>query len=129
MVDAVTGLGHIALRVTNLQRSKRFYTESLGFPSVGEMEGACFVAMGGTVFALLAGTDQTASDDRFNPFRVGLDHLALAVPAAALPELKQKLDAAAVPNNGIEQDERSGAESITFYDPDGIAWEFYASAR
>jgi hypothetical protein len=46
-----------------------------------------------------------------------------------LPELKQQLDAAHVRNNGIERDERSGAESITFYDPDDIAWEFYASAR
>ena len=37
--------------------------------------------------------------------------------------------AAIVPNNGIEHDERWGADFITFYDPDGIAWEFYASAQ
>jgi len=34
-----------------------------------------------------------------------------------------------VHNNRIEHDTRSGAGSITFYDPDDIAWEFHASAR
>ena len=129
MALPVTGIGHIALRVTDLQRAKQFYTESLGFTLAGESEHACFVTVGGAVFALIAATDQTPPDDRFDPFRVGLDHLALTVAASALPELKQHLDAAHVRNNGIEHDERSGADSITFYDPDGTAWEFYASAR
>jgi glyoxylase I family protein len=129
MALPVTGIGHIALRVTDLPRAKRFYTEALGFTLVGESERACFVTIGEALFALLAGTDQTAPNDRFDPFRVGLDHLALAVEAPALPDLQRRLDAAGVRNNGIERDERSGAESITFYDPDGIAWEFYARTR
>lgn len=129
MALPVTGIGHIALRVTDLPRAKRFYTEALGFTLVGESERACFVTIGEALFALLAGTDQTAPNDRFDPFRVGLDHLALAVPATALPDLQHRLDAAGVRNNGIERDERSGAESITFYDPEGIAWEFYARTR
>jgi glyoxylase I family protein len=129
MTDSVTGIGHIALRITDLPRAKRFYTESLGFPLAGEAEHTCFVRIGGTTVVLIAGTAQTAPDDHFDPFRVGLDHLALAVPATALPELKQRLDAAGVRNNGIERDDRSRAESITFYDPDHVAWEFYASAR
>ena len=78
---------------------------------------------------LIAGTEQTRAEDRFDPFRVGLDHLALAVSAGDLPGLKQRLDAAGVRNNGIEHDNQSGADSITFYDPDEIAWEYYASAR
>ncbi len=127
MALPVIGIGHIALRVTDLPRAKRFYTESLGFTLVGESEHYCFITVGGAFFALIAGTGQTLSDDRFDPFRVGLDHLALSVPASALPELEQQLNAANVHHNGIEHDERSGAESITFYDPDGIAWEFYAN--
>jgi hypothetical protein len=55
--------------------------------------------------------------------------LALTVSAADLPGLKRRLDAAGVRNNGIEHDNQSGADSITFYDPDQIAWEFYASTR
>ena len=128
MEETVTGVGHIALRVTDLARAQQFYTETLGFPLVGQMEQACFFTVGGVFFALLRSAEQTPPDDHFDPFRVGLDHLALAVPATALPELKRRLDAAQVRNNGIERDEQSGAESITFYDPDGIAWEFYANA-
>jgi glyoxylase I family protein len=129
MTTDVTNVGHIALRVTDLARARSFYTEALGFPLVRQTERACFVTIGGLLFVLLAGTEQTAAADRFDPFRVGLDHLALGVPADALPDLKQQLDAAGVRNNGIEHDERTGAESITFYDPDDIAWEFYASAH
>jgi catechol 2,3-dioxygenase-like lactoylglutathione lyase family enzyme len=123
-----TGLGHIALRVTDLQRSKQFYTEAAGFTLVRDTEHVAFVTAGGVFFALIAGTEQTPAGDHFDPFRVGLDHLALAVAKDDLPTLKQRLDAANVRNNGIEHDERSGADSITFYDPDDIAWEFYASA-
>jgi glyoxylase I family protein len=129
MSMSVEGIGHLALRVTDLQRARRFYTDALGFRLTRETEQACFVSIGGVVVVLLAGTGQTPGGDSFDPFRVGLDHLALTVPASALPELKQRLDAAGVRNNGIEHDDRSGAESITFYDPDMIAWEFYASAR
>jgi hypothetical protein len=42
---------------------------------------------------------------RFDPFRVGLDHLALAVDnAESLYELKQQLHAAGVRNNGVQDD-------------------------
>jgi len=128
MALPVTGIGHIALRVTDLPRSVRFYAEAVGFTLLRQSERFCFVQAGGVFIVLLAGTDQTAAGDRFDPFRVGLDHLALAVPATALPDLKRQLDAAGVRNNGIEHDERLGSESLTFYDPDDIAWEFYASA-
>lgn len=39
--------------------------------------------------------------------------------------MKRERDTANVPNNGIEQDELTHASYISFYDPDGIAWELY----
>ena len=129
MTTEVTSIGHIALRVTDLPQTKRFYVDQLGWVLVRETDRACFVSIGGMILVLITGTEQTRAEDRFDPFRVGLDHLALAVSAADLPGLKQRLDAAGVRNNGIEHDNQSGADSITFYDPDEIAWEFYASAR
>src|SRR6185437_10628605 len=119
MTLPTTGLAHIALRVTDLPRSKQFYTEAAGFTLLHDNEHFAFVSAGGVFFALIPATEQTPANDQFDPFRVGLDHLALAVAAADLPALKQRLDAANVRNNGIEHDERSGADSITFYDPDG----------
>jgi glyoxylase I family protein len=129
MALPVSGMAHIALRVTDLERAKRFYGDGLGFPQVREAPGVAFFAIGGTVFALIGETHRTPSGDEFDPFRVGLDHLALAVTASDLPALKERLDAAGVRNNGVQHDDRSGADAITFYDPDGIAWEFYASNR
>jgi catechol 2,3-dioxygenase-like lactoylglutathione lyase family enzyme len=80
----------------------------------------------GMLIALLGPAEQTGAADRFDPFRLGLDHLALAIAdAGELEGLREQLDAAEVPNHGIERDPVTGAAYISFYDPDGIAWELY----
>jgi glyoxylase I family protein len=84
MTPLTSGLHHLSLRTTDLARVKRFYTETMGF--------------------------QLLREDRFDPFRVGLDHLALGVANAdSLYELKQQLDAAGVRNNGVQDDAVTGA--------------------
>jgi glyoxylase I family protein len=82
MTTDVTSIGHIALRVTDLPRAKHFYAEQLGWVLARETDRACFVSIGGIILVLIAGTEQTRAEDRFDPFRIGLDHLALAVSAA-----------------------------------------------
>jgi len=99
----------------------------MGFHSVRERDGALLLNAHGTLFGVLGAAPETSTEDRFDPFRVGLDHLALAVDnAESLYELKQQLDAAGVRNNGVQDDTLTGARYIAFYDPDGIAWELYA---
>jgi glyoxylase I family protein len=121
------GLHHLAIRVTDLGRARAFYVERLGFQPVVEAPGLIIVNANGTLVGIRGGDSPTAAGDRFDPYRVGLDHLALAVPSMdALDGLKRQLDDAGVPNNGIENDEALGARYISFYDPDGIAWELYA---
>ncbi len=39
-----------------------------------------------------------------------------------------QLDGADAPNNGVEHDDLTGAAYVSFYDPDGIAWELYVMA-
>ena len=52
--------------------------------------------------------------DRFDPYRVGLDHLALGVPdVMTLETMKRELNVASVPNNGIEQDALTQASYIS----------------
>ena len=122
------GLHHLTIRTTDLARAKRFYVDPMGFDVVRERDGALILNAHGTTFGVLGAAPQTASQDRFDPFRVGLDHLALAVDnAASLDGLKQQLDAAGVRNNGVQDDTRTGARYVAFYDPDGIAWELYAT--
>lgn len=120
-------IGHFGLRVRDLARARRFYVDTLGFGLVRETPGAVFIDAHGLPIALLGPTEQTDAADRFDPFRVGLDHLALVIAdAGELDELREQLDAAGVPNHGIEADLATGATYISFYDPDGIAWELYA---
>jgi glyoxylase I family protein len=120
------GLSHLGLRVTNLARAKRFYIDTLGSELVRETEGGVLVNVSGILVALYE-TDSSLSYDRFNPFRVGLDHLALAIEdPGALEDLKRELDAAGVRNHGIEEDPETHDRYISFYDPDGIAWELYS---
>ena len=120
-------LSHLGLRVSDLARAKRLYVDTLGFGLLREAPGVVFMDAHGLLIALIGPADQTDAADRFNPFRVGLDHLALAIAdAGELEGLREQLDAAGVPNHGIERDPATGATYISFYDPDGIAWELYA---
>ncbi len=121
------GLSHLGLRVTNLARAKRFYVDTLGCQLVREIDGAVLVNVYGTLIALYAADSHSSSDDHFDPFRVGLDHLALAIEdTSILEDLKRELDAAEVRNNGVEEDPETHDKYISFYDPDGIAWELYS---
>ena len=121
------GLSHIGLRVTNLARAKHFYIDTLGSKLVREIDGAVLMNMYGMLFALYGDDAHSSSRDHFDPFRVGLDHIALAIEDPNILEnLKQELDAAGVRNNGVEVDPETHDKYISFYDPDGIAWELYS---
>lgn len=125
----VNGLSHLGLRVTNLTRAKRFYVDTLGCELVREIDGAMLVNMYGMLIGLYETDERSSLKDHFDPFRVGLDHLALVVEdQATLEDLKRELDAANVRNNGIEEDLETNDKYICFYDPDGIAWELYSVA-
>src|SRR5437763_16872834 len=120
------GLSHLGLRVTNLARARHFYVDTLGCQLVRETDGGILVSVSGMIVARYETDSNSASYDRFNPFRVGLDHLALAIEKPSLLEaLKRDLDAAGVRNNGVEEDPETHSKYISFYDPDGIAWELY----
>jgi catechol 2,3-dioxygenase-like lactoylglutathione lyase family enzyme len=123
------GLSHLGLRVTDLARAKRFYVDILGCEVAREIDGAVLINAYGLLIGLYGSDSRSRSHDRFDPFRVGLDHLALAVEdASMLEDLKRGLDLAGVRNNGIEEDPESHDRYISFYDPDGIAWELYVAS-
>src|SRR5207244_7511315 len=99
------GLSHLGLRVTNLARTKHFYVDTLGCQLVRETDGGILVNVSGMLVALYETDADSSNYDRFNPFRVGLDHLALAVEdPSILEELKRDIDAAEVRKNRVEED-------------------------
>ena len=121
-----TGVHHVALRVTDLARSKKFYTETLGFPVIAELPGLVLFLAGGTAFGLRAPTEQMPAGDRFSPHRVGVDHIALACSEdTELERVAAALTAAGIENTGTKLDDALGKRYVAFKDPDRIAWEFY----
>ena len=69
------GLHHVSIRTTDLGRAKRFYTETIGFQQVLETETTVLLDAHGTVLGVWGPAQETSPEDRFDPFRVGLDHV------------------------------------------------------
>jgi len=123
---ATKGIHHIALRSTDLARSRRFYADTLGFAVVLEGPGIFLFLAGETAVAVRGPEAQTPAGDVFNPFRAGLDHLALACgDEAELERVAAALASAGVSNTGVKLDPTLNRRYVAFKDPDRIAWEFY----
>ena len=123
----ISGFSHVAIRVTDLSRARRFYVDVLGLPVALELEGVVLVKVGNGLLGIRGDATGAKPGDRFDPHRVGLDHLSFAVDAVEMLErMKRDLDAAGVPNDGVHDEPALNAKGLVFYDPDGIAVELYA---
>ena len=122
------GLNHIILTVSNTERSRAFYGELLGFPII-VMDGdpdKSFLFKCGEVQFFFFPSRQPLPNDRFSEFRIGLDHLSFTAPSQeALHELVEKLRAAGVDTNGVEQFAPTGNLYVAFRDPDNIQLEYW----
>jgi len=68
----------------------------------------------------------TPAGDVFNPYRVGLDHVALAChDETELQRVVSKLESANVENTGIKLDPTLNKRYVAFKDPERIQWELY----
>ena len=132
---------HLRLTVTDIQRSRQFYTGLLGFqvavesPPPGDpSEAEAFrILFGGVVMIrgdLLLGLRPMAPEgDRFDPDRVGLDHLSFSV--ASRDDLEQAVrlfDEQGVTHGSITRLPSFGIDVLPFEDPDGIQLELTAPA-
>jgi glyoxylase I family protein len=133
------GIHHLRLTVTDLQRSRQFYISVLGFevaaesppdddPSAAEVFKILF---GGVVMIrgnLLMGLRPMApSGDRFDPDRVGLDHLSFSVAnRGELEQALRLLDEHGVTHGQITSLPSFGIDVLPFEDPDGVQLELTA---
>lgn len=96
-------INHIALRVTDVQRSRDFYQKHFGLPVIRESRSDCFLGIGKNFLALF---------QRQNP---GLDHYCLAIKNfsvdAVIDQLKEQ---------GLTPSRPRGTDRVYFPDPDGL---------
>ena len=121
-----TGVHHVTLRCTDLQRARVFYIDRLGFTPLLDADDIFIFSAGQTAFAVRAPGATTIAGDTFDPFRVGLDHVALGCgDIAELHRVADALTGCGVENTGVKTDPVLGQQYVAFKDPDGIKWELY----
>ena len=109
MIEA-TGIDHIVLHVSDVQRARKFYTDVLGMTPYRENERQIFLHAGTQGVALFKKQGDT-------PFTTGndLNHLALTVTTGTYETLKGELEKHGVAVTGRPGEDRC----IYFRDPDG----------
>jgi catechol 2,3-dioxygenase len=124
MPIATSKLGHIVLRVRDLERSGRFYTDVLGLRQTGEIPGlmSFFTTQSSSDSHDLALMRLGPDAPDLNPRAVGLYHFAYQVESEeALAEAYRALQDAGVPIVGTA--DHGVSKGIYILDPDGIEIE------
>jgi glyoxylase I family protein len=133
---------HLRLTVTDVERSRAFYTELLGFQvamdapppaddphhdlTVDLLQDGIVMANGDLLLGLRP-VDAQRTSDRFDPFRCGLDHLSFSVATKAdLEAAVEAFEERGVEHSAITDLPPFGIAVLPFKDPDGVALELTA---
>lgn len=143
MTDAIItprGFSHIRLTVTDIHRSKAFYSLLFGMPPGRDFSdeiddptvrndpdrtyGGCSFTFHGQTLGL---RPVARPGDRFDADRVGLDHLSFAVTVVdELEHAADRLTAAGIEHGQVTDLPRFGVVILSLQDPDGINLELAA---
>lgn len=124
-VHPATRVGHIHLKVADLERSIAFYSGILGF-EVTQRYGpaAAFLSAGGYHHHIGLNTWESAGGTPPAPGHTGLYHVAFLYPdRAALAEAVRRVAEAGIPFEGAA--DHGVSEAVYLRDPDGNGIELY----
>jgi catechol 2,3-dioxygenase len=124
-IDPGVDIGHVHLKVSDLDRSLEFYCGVLGFEVQDRIgDQAAFVSAGGYHHHIGLNTWESAGASPPPPHTTGLYHFAIRYPSrAALAGALRRLAEAGVPLSGAS--DHGVSEAIYLSDPDQNGIELY----
>ena len=124
-IDPRVDIGHVHLKVADLERALAFYHGVLGLAVTQRMgDTAVFLSAGGYHHHIALNTWESAGGQAPPPGSTGLYHLAIRYPdRAALADALRRLDRAGVPLEGAA--DHGVSEALYLRDPDGNGVELY----
>jgi catechol 2,3-dioxygenase len=124
-IDPGVGIGHVHLKVADLDRSLAFYCGVLGFELQARMgPQAAFISAGGYHHHIGLNTWESAGGSQPAPGTTGLYHAAILYPSRrSLADALRRLAEAGVPLDGAS--DHGVSEALYLRDPDGNGLELY----
>jgi catechol 2,3-dioxygenase len=123
-IDAGVRIGHVHLKVADLQRALDFYCGVLGFQVTYHRPGAAFFSAGGYHHHIGLNTWESRGAQPPPPHTTGLYHVAIRYPKrSALADALRRLIAAGVPLDGAS--DHGVSEALYLRDPDDNGVELY----
>ncbi len=124
-LDPGTDIGHVHLKVADLDRAVRFYSDVLGFDVKQRLgDQAAFLAAGDYHHHIGLNTWESAGGSPPAPGTTGLFHAAIRYPSrAALGRALRRLAEHDVPLDGSS--DHGVSEALYLRDPDGNGLELY----
>jgi catechol 2,3-dioxygenase len=124
-IDPDVAIGHVHLKVADLERSIAFYHGVLGFELTQRYgSGAAFLAAGGYHHHIGLNTWQSLGGSPPPPGATGLYHVAIRYPTrAALADALRRLTAAGITLDGAS--DHGVSEALYLRDPDQNGLELY----
>jgi catechol 2,3-dioxygenase len=118
-VPAGAGIGHVHLKVADIERALAFYTDVLGFDVVMRLaDHAAFISAGGYHHHIGLNTWQSRRGSPAPAHHTGLYHFAIRYPTRRdLAAATRRVLEAGVPLQGVA--DHGVSESIYLADPDG----------
>jgi len=124
-IDPGVDIGHVHLKVSDLDRAVGFYRDMLGFEETTRMgDQAAFLSAGGYHHHIGLNTWESKGGSPPPPGSTGLYHVAIRYPSrAALAKALKRLVDAGIPLSGAS--DHGVSEAIYLHDPDGNGIELY----
>jgi catechol 2,3-dioxygenase len=123
-INAGVRIGHVHLKVADIDRALAFYCGVLGFDLTQRLQGAAFISAGGYHHHIGLNTWESRGGSPPAMGSTGLYHLAILYPTrAALADALRRLIEAKIPLEGAS--DHGVSEALYLRDPDDNGVELY----